>query len=120
MERERVLSMRSAVAGRINIWLAVLALLSGLAVSLAGCSGGSLGDFIGSYIKSETSSKLPPIAFAPIIGPPAIIGKHLNEQLVAAVQEKKITVVPDKDKTATYTVQGFLAQSKGKKSVKFS
>lgn len=120
MERERVLSMRSAVAGRINIWLAVLALLSGLAVSLAGCSGGSLGGVFGGSGEGATSSNVPSIAFAPIIGPPAAIGKYLNGQLVAAVQQKKITVVADIDKTATYTVQGFLAQSNEAKSEKFS
>ncbi len=120
MERERVLSMSRAPARRINIWLAMLALLSGLAVSLAGCSSGSLGGFFSGASDSASSSKMPPIAFSPIIGPPAAIGKKLNEQLVAAAQQKKIAVVTATSKTAIYTVQGFLAQSNEPKSEKFS
>lgn len=112
--------MLRAAAERINIWLAALALLLVLAVSLAGCSGGSLSSIFSSSGGDASSSKLPPIAFAPIIGPPATIGSQLNGHLVTAAQQKNITVVADTTKTATYTVQGFLAQSNDPKSEKFS
>jgi len=112
--------MRRAAVGRINIWVTALALFSVLAVSLAGCAGGTLSGVFSGSSKKSSSSNLAPIAFAPIIGPPAKIGSQLSLQLVTAAQQKNIPVVTEKGKAATYTVQGFLAQSNEPKSEKFS
>ena len=68
MESERVLSMRTAAAGRITRWLVTLTVLTAFAALAAGCSGGSLsGVFSG---EGGSGGKAAPVAFAPIIGPP--------------------------------------------------
>ncbi|GBE43396.1 hypothetical protein BMS3Bbin10_01472 [bacterium BMS3Bbin10] len=112
--------MRRAAAGRIGSWLTMLALLTVLTVSLGGCSGGSLSSVFSGSGESSSNTGLAPISFAPVIGPPPEVGDKLTGQLVAAAQRKNIPVVSEKGKTATYTVQGFLAQSNESKKEKFS
>lgn len=109
--------MRTALAGRITSWLVTLTFLTAAAALIAGCSGGSLsGVFSGD---GGSGGKVPPVSFAPIIGPPANVGNELTQQLVAAAKQKKIPVV-EKGRPATYTVQGYLAQSNDKRTEKFS
>ena len=120
MELERVLSMLMAAAGRAGSRLAAPVLLTVLTVSLGGCAGGSLGGVFSGSGDHSASSNLAAISFAPVIGPPADVGTRLTGQLVAAAQQQNIPVITDKSKAATYTVQGFLAQSNEKKKEKFS
>lgn len=109
--------MRTAAAGRITKWLVTLTVLTAFAVLIAGCAGGSLsGVFSG---EGGSGGKAAPVSFAPIIGPPAKVGSELTQQLVAAAKQKKITVV-EKGRPATYTVQGYLAQSNDRRTEKFS
>lgn len=114
-----MLSMRTVVGG-LGSWLAALVLLTVLTVGLAGCSGGSLSGVFSGSGGSSSGSNLAPISFAPIIGPPPDVGIKLTGQVVAAAQQKNIPVITEKGKTATYTVQGFLAQSNEPKKEKFS
>ena len=117
---ERVLSMRTTAAGRITSYFTTLALLMVLAVSLAGCAGGALTNAFSGSGGGSATSKLDPISFAQIIGPPASVSSQLTSQLISAAQQKKITVVTDKGKPATYTVRGYLAQSNERKSEKIT
>ena len=110
----------AAAAGRNNSWWATLALLMVLAAAISGCAGGTLSGVFSGSGGNASSSNLAPVAFAPIIGPPAAIGNQLTAQLVTAAQQKSIPVVTDKSKPATYTVRGYLAQSNEKKAEKFS
>ena len=112
--------MRMVAAGRINNWWTALALMMVLAVAISGCSGGRLSGIFSGSGSNASSSNLAPIAFAPIIGPPAEIGNQLTAQLVTAAQQKSIPVVTDKSKSSTYTVRGYLAQSNERKTEKFS
>lgn len=107
-------------AGRINRVWAALSLLMMLATALPGCAGGALNGFFSGSGGGASSSGLAPVAFAPIIGPPAAIGSQLNAQLVSAAQQKSIPVVTDKSKSSTYTVKGYLAQSNDRKAEKYS
>lgn len=112
--------MRTAAAGRINNWWTTLALLMVLAAAISGCAGGTLsGVFSGSGGRAS-STNLAPVAFAPIIGPPAAVGDQLTAQLITAAQQKSIPVVTDKSKPSTYTVRGYLAQSNERTAEKFS
>ncbi len=112
--------MRTAAAGRIHSVWAVLSLLMVLAAALSGCAGGTLSGMFSGSGSSASSGNLAPVAFAPIIGPPAAIGDQLTAQLVSAAQQKSIPVVTDKSKSSTYTVKGYLAQSNERKAEKFS
>lgn len=112
--------MSMATAGRISSWFAAFVLLSALAAGLAGCSGGSLSGIFSGSDGGSSVSKMAPISFAPVIGPPANIGKSLTGQLITAAQQQNIPVITEKGKIATYTVQGFLAQSSDSKKEKFS
>lgn len=112
--------MRTAAAGRIISWWTTLALLAVLAAAISGCAGGSLSGVFSGYDSGTPTSNLAPVAFAPIIGPPATIGNQLTSQLISAAQQKSIPVVTDKSKTPTYTIRGYLAQSNERKSEKYS
>lgn len=114
-----MVSMRTAGAGRVSCWLAMLATLFLMAAGLSACSGGSLsGMFSGSG--NSAGNNLPPVAFADIvIGPPKPIGDQFTQQLVTAAQQKNIPVVTDKSRSV-YTVQGYLAQSNERSAEKFS
>ncbi len=109
--------MRTAAAGRITKWLATLTVLAVSVVLVSGCAGGSLSSVFSG--EDTATAKMAPVKFAPIIGPPANVGNQLTEQLVTAAKQKKIPVVA-KGRPATYTVQGYLAQSNDRRTEKFS
>ena len=112
--------MRTMAAGRITSYFTTLALLMVLAVGLAGCAGGALTSAFSGAGGGSATSKLDPISFAQIIGPPAAVSTQLTSQLVSAAQQQSIPVVTEKGKSATYTVRGYLAQSNDRKSEKIT
>ena len=112
--------MRTTAAGRITSLFTTLALLMVLAITLAGCAGGALTNAFSGSGSNSASSKLDPISFAQIIGPPANISTQLTGQLISAAQQKNIPVVTDKGKPASFTVRGYLAQSNERKSEKIT
>lgn len=109
--------MRTAAAGRITSWLVRLSVLAVVSVLISACAGGSLGGVFSG--EGGSTAKMAPVTFAPIIGPPANVGTELNQQLVAAAKQRQIPVVA-KGRPATYTVQGYLAQSNDRRTEKFS
>ena len=112
--------MRTTAAGRITGYFTTLALLLALAIALAGCAGGALTSAFSGSGGDSGSSKLDPISFAQIIGPPAAISKQLTSQLISAAQQKNIPVITEKGKPATFTVRGYLAQSNERKGEKIT
>lgn len=109
--------MRTASAGRIIRWLVTLTLVTVAAALFAGCAGGTLSSVFSSA--GGSGGKLPPVSFAPILGPPANVGNELTQQLVASAKKKKIPVV-ENAQPATYKVQSYLAQSNEKQTEKFT
>ena len=112
--------MRTTAAGRITGYYTTLALLLALAIALAGCAGGALTSAFSGSGGDSGSSKLDPISFAQIIGPPATISRQLTSQLISAAQQKNIPVITQKGKPATFTVRGYLAQSNERKGEKIT
>jgi len=112
--------MRTTAAGRITGYFTTLALLLALAIALAGCAGGALTSAFSGSGGDSGSSKLDPISFAQIIGPPAAISRQLTSQLISAAQQKNIPVITEKGKPATFTVRGYLAQSNERKGEKIT
>jgi len=102
----------------MNLFLRFAALVFG-AVLISACSGGSLNNFF-SGSGSAVSTNLAPVSFSNIIGPPKTVGDQLTAQLISEAKQKQIPVVTEKNQSATYTVQGYLAQSNEPKSEKFS
>jgi len=88
-----------------------------LVLGLSGCTGGPLSN-VGGLFNRSTSGPPPPIAFAPIIGPPAKISKDLTKQISAAAKEQNISVVPTSE--AVYTVRGYLTASPEGKNQKLA
>ncbi|MHA1164092.1 MAG: hypothetical protein ACTSP0_00705 [Alphaproteobacteria bacterium] len=112
--------MRTTAAGRITSLFTTLALLLALAISLAGCAGGALTSAFSGSGGNSGSSKLDPISFAQIIGPPATISNQLTGQLISAARQKNIPVITEKGKPAKFTVRGYLAQSNERKGEKIT
>jgi len=112
--------MRTTAAGRITSYYTTLALLLALAIALAGCAGGALTNAFSGSGGDSGSSKLDPISFAQIIGPPATISRQMTSQLISAAQRKNIPVITEKGKPATFTVRGYLAQSNERKGEKIT
>ena len=102
----------------MNWFLRFAALILG-AVMISACSGGSLNNFF-SGAGGSSSANLAPVSFSNIIGPPKTVGDQLTAQLISEAKQKQIPVVTEKNKSAAYTVQGYLAQSNEPKSEKFS
>lgn len=114
-----MLSLRNPAAGRlVNRFLRFAALILG-AVLISACSGGSLNNFF-SGSGGSVSTNLAPVSFSNIIGPPKTVGDQLTAQLISEAKQKQIPVVTEKNRSAAYTVQGYLAQSNEPKSEKFS
>lgn len=115
----------SAAAWGIRRKALLAALIAGLGVGLGGCeTGASL--FGGSSPSSDASiaAQTPPpvaqpaqIAVAPVFGPSETIAKALHGQMVAAIEQQKITVAKTTTEKAQYTLRGyFLSSKKGSKT----
>ncbi len=106
----------AAAAWRVNksVMFAVFAAFMGL--GLGGCETGnnlfaSSGDpavptTVASPTAQPSSSQIPKIAIAPVIGAPDTVAKELQAQLASVIESKQITVAkPPSDKAGIYAAR---------------
>lgn len=115
----------SAAAWGIRRKALLAALIAGLGVGVGGCETGA--SLFGSSSPSPDASiaaQTPPpvaqpaqIAVAPVFGPSETIAKALHGQMVAAIEQQKITVAKTTTEKSEYTLRGyFLSSKKGNKT----
>ncbi|MGI9385511.1 MAG: hypothetical protein ACR2PO_20355 [Methyloligellaceae bacterium] len=51
------------------------------------------------------------MTFAPVIGAPATVSRRLTAELTTAARQRRVRVVANTDKSAAYTIRGYLATS---------
>lgn len=96
--------VRATLRHIAGIALAALAL-----ACLGGCGGGAGGSSMGGLLSGASGlfGSSPTVAVAPIIGAPENITNELTKALVAAGNERNLTLVPGKSDEA-YTLRGYL------------
>ena len=89
--------------------------------SLTGCGGGPGSPSSGGFWSGATSwfGGSTKIAVAPIVGTTPEISQQLTEALIAAGQDRKLTLLPSGSK-ANYTLRGYLVASREKRGSKIS
>jgi hypothetical protein len=121
-----VTTIDSAAAWGIRRKALLAALIAGLGVGLGGCETGASLFGGGSTAAPDASiaAQTPPpvaetakIAVAPVFGPSETIAKSLHGQMVAAIEQQKITVAKSPTDKSEYTLRGyFLSSKKGNKT----
>lgn len=122
-----VTTIDAAAAWGVRKKALLAALIAGISVGLAGCETGASLFGGGSSAGSDSSiaATVPPasvaapakIAVAPVFGPSETIAKSLHGQMVAAIEQQKITVAKTTTEKSEYTLRGyFLSSKKGNKT----
>jgi hypothetical protein len=108
--------LRGWIGRIVSIALAAVAL-----VSLTGCGGGPGAPSSGGFLSGATSwfGGSTKIAVAPIVGTTPEISQQLTDALIAAGQDRKLTLLPNGSK-ANYTLRGYLVASREKRGSKIS
>ncbi len=120
-------TINAAAAWGVRRKALLAAMIVGLGVGLSGCeTGASLfgGSSSASSDGTSIAAQVPPavtapakIAVAPVFGPSETIAKSLHGQMIAAIEQQKITVAKTTTEKSEYTLRGyFLSSKKGNKT----
>lgn len=99
------------------VWLALFGLL---AILLGGCASGSIGGLLNSSKSPATTTAPASVTFAPVIGAPASVSRRLTAELTTAARQRRVRVVSATDKSAAYTIRGYLATSPDQRGSKLA
>jgi len=121
-----VTTIDAAAAWRAKRTIALAALITGVAIGLAGCSssGVTIGDSGPSLVEPGQAPAATPqparIAIAPVIGAPDAVSKQLQSQLTAALESKNIGVAKSTSEKVEYTLRGYVVSAREKAGTKVS
>ena len=88
----------------------VLAITVAMTALLGACASGTSTTALETP-RLPSSGPTPPITLAPIIGAPPNVSKSLSTKMAAAAADKRMPMVKVGDKSAAYTLRGYIATS---------
>ncbi len=102
-------------------------MVSVMAFGLAGCetAGGLLGNSQSASEQPVAPVQAAPqslgrVALAPIIGAPEAIAKQMTTQLTQSGERQRVTILGDRDPSASFTLRGYVVASRDKAGTKLS
>ncbi len=87
-----------------------LAIIVGVTTLLGACASGTSTTAL-EDARLPNAGPTPPISLAPIIGAPPNVSKSLSTKLASVAADKRVPVVKVGDKSAAYTLRGYIATS---------
>lgn len=120
------MTTRDAAAAQRRFLRVALASVIGLAgLGLSGC-GGSLFDSANKSAPPEPQPKavaaapMAKVSISSIVGPPDALGKQLQQEFAATLEQQRVAVVHKKDERADFYLRPYVLAAKEKKGTKVS